>query len=66
MRLSAKTGDGMADWLAWLSGEVESYRLLREARKTLVPRVQSEGRSLHAGSGPEIVFKPVGFTSPAA
>jgi hydrogenase nickel incorporation protein HypB len=66
MRLSAKTGDGMADWLAWLSGEVESYRLLREARKTLVPRVQSEGRSLHAGSGPEIVFKPVGFPSPAA
>ncbi|MFM2005233.1 MAG: hydrogenase nickel incorporation protein HypB [Pseudomonadota bacterium] len=66
MRLSAKIGDGMADWLAWLSGEVESYRLLREARKTLVPRVQSEGRSLHAGSGPEIVFKPVGFPSPAA
>ena len=66
IKLSAKTGDGMADWLAWLSGEVESYRLLREARKTLVPRVQSEGRSLHAGSGPEIVFKPVGFSSPAA
>ena len=66
IKLSAKTGEGMADWLAWLSGEVESYRLLREARKTLVPRVQSEGRSLHAGSGPEIVFKPVGFSSPAA
>jgi len=66
IKLSAKTGDGMADWLGWLSGEVESYRLLREARKTLVPRVQSEGRSLHAGSGPEIVFKPVGFSSPAA
>ena len=66
MKLSAKSGDGMADWLAWLSGEVETYRLLREARKTLVPRVQSEGRSLHAGSGPEIVFKPVGFSSPAA
>ena len=66
IKLSAKTGDGMADWLGWLSVEVETYRLLREARKTLVPRVQSEGRSLHTESGPEIVFRPVGFSSPAA
>jgi hydrogenase nickel incorporation protein HypB len=66
MKLSPKTGDGMADWLGWLSGEVESYRLLREARKTLVPRVQSEGRSLHTAGGPDIVFRPVGFSSHAA
>jgi len=65
IELSAKTGDGMEDWLGWLSREVETYRLLREARKTLVPRVQSEGRTLHASTGPEIVFKPVGFSSPA-
>jgi hypothetical protein len=54
----------MPDWLGWLSREVETYRQLREARKTLVPRVQCEGRTLHASTGPEIVFKPVGFSSP--
>jgi hydrogenase nickel incorporation protein HypB len=64
MKLSAKTSDGMPDWLGWLSREVETYRQLREARKTLVPRVQCEGRTLHASTGPEIVFKPVGFSSP--
>ena len=62
MPVSAKTGDGMADWLDWLNGEVDHYRQLRQSDATLRPRVQSEGRTLHATTGPEIVFKPVGFS----
>lgn len=62
MPVSAKTGDGMADWLDWLNGEVDHYRQLRKSGETLRPRVQSEGRTLHAPTAPEIVFKPVGFS----
>ena len=62
MPVSAKTGDGMADWLDWLNGEVDHYRQLRKSGETPRPRVQSEGRTLHAPTAPEIVFKPVGFS----
>ncbi len=65
MAISAKTGAGMMEWLDWLSTQLKRYRELRETRKTLVPRIETEGRTVHAVAGPEIVFRPLGFTAPA-
>jgi hydrogenase nickel incorporation protein HypB len=58
LRLSSKSGEGMEDWLNWLQGAVASYRLARQAQKTLMPRLQPEGRLLHKAA-PEIRFVPV-------
>lgn len=58
LRLSAKTGAGLGAWMGWLEGELERYRALRQAGKTLLPRIQPEGRALHR-IGPEISFVPV-------
>lgn len=56
--LSAKTGEGMDDWIAWLLAEREAYHQLLQARRTLTPRVEVEGRTIHT-IPPEITFKPL-------
>lgn len=58
LRLSAKTGTGMEEWIAWLRGEILRYRELRRQNSTLKPKIQSEGRVLH-GTQPEIRLVPV-------
>ena len=61
LSLSAKTGEGMQSWLDWLSAQQAAYRQGLQARKTLTPRIETEGRRLHvaAAAGPELVFKPL-------
>jgi len=58
LRVSARTGEGMEQWVEWLSTELLAYRELLKTRKTMTPRVQSEGRRLHA-LAPEITFRPL-------
>jgi len=58
LRLSAKSGEGMEAWIAWLRGELANYRAVRREQKTLTPRLQPEGRLLH-NAAPEIRFVPV-------
>lgn len=55
--LSARSGIGMDEWLAWLEAEVQAHRERLARGETRRPRVQREGRSLH-GAGPEIRFRP--------
>ena len=62
LHLSAHSGEGLPDWLGWLTMEQDRYRQLRKAHQTLTPRVASEGRRLHASS-PQIVFKPLAATT---
>ncbi len=57
-RVSARSGEGMEQWVDWLSTELLAYRELLKARKTMTPRVQGEGRRLHA-LAPEITFRPL-------
>ena len=61
LRVSARTGEGMEQWVEWLSTELLTYRELLTTRKTMTPRVQSEGRRLHA-LAPEITFRPLART----
>lgn len=58
LRVSARTGEGMEQWVEWLSNELLAYRELLKTRKTMTPQVQSEGRRLHA-LAPEITFRPL-------
>ncbi|MDD5034259.1 MAG: hydrogenase nickel incorporation protein HypB [Methylococcaceae bacterium] len=58
LRLSAKNGEGMEQWIGWLEGELRRYRELRQNQQTLSPRIQPEGRQRH-GASPEIKFIPV-------
>jgi hydrogenase nickel incorporation protein HypB len=62
LRLSSKSGDGLDEWLAWLRGELQSYRELRQQQRTIKPNVQAEGRLLHRPI-PEIRFVPVKKTA---
>ncbi len=48
--LSAKSGEGMARWLAWLDQQIGVLKARTEAGESLRPRVQPDGASLHAGS----------------
>jgi len=57
-RVSARSGEGMEQWVEWLSTELLAYRELLKSRKTMMPQVQSEGRRLHA-LAPEITFRPL-------
>ena len=59
LRVSAKSGVGLEDWLGWLNTELARYREMRRQQETLTPRVQSEGQALHRAT-PEIRFVPVG------
>lgn len=58
LRVSARTGEGMEQWVEWLSNELLAYRELLKTRKTMTPQVQSEGRQLHT-LAPEITFRPL-------
>lgn len=58
LHVSSKTGEGVADWVAWLTAELDAYRQLLVQRQTLIPRVETEGRRVHA-LGPEISFRPL-------
>ncbi|MFM8332467.1 MAG: hydrogenase nickel incorporation protein HypB [Candidatus Methylumidiphilus sp.] len=58
LRLSAKSGEGMAAWIGWLNAELASYRAARLEHKTVLPKLQPEGRLLHQ-SAPEVRFVPV-------
>ena len=62
LHLSARSGEGLADWLGWLTAEVDHYRELLKEHQTLTPRVESEGRRLHA-PGPRITFRPLTATT---
>lgn len=58
--LSGKTGEGMDRWIAWLQSELASYRALLDAGQSLVPRVDDEGRRLHAhaAGAADFTFRP--------
>jgi len=49
--LSARSGQGMDDWLEWLGSEVRKQSQRRTAGETRRPAVQSEGPELHAHAG---------------
>lgn len=58
LHLSARTEAGVAGWLEWLFVERDDYRELLKQHRTLTPRVESDGRKMHAPS-PEITFRPL-------
>ncbi|CDH44468.1 MAG: hydrogenase nickel incorporation protein HypB [Candidatus Competibacteraceae bacterium] len=62
LHLSARSGAGVADWIEWLAAERDGYCELLNRHQTLTPRVESEGRKLHAPS-PRITFRPLASTS---
>ena len=62
LRLSAKSGEGLDEWIRWLHGELQSYRDALQQQQTLKPKVQAEGRMLHRAE-PEVRFVPVKQTA---
>ncbi|MFM1891372.1 MAG: hypothetical protein RLZ44_449 [Pseudomonadota bacterium] len=46
--LSARRGDGLGAWVAWLRAEVAAQRARRAAGTTATPKVQPDGLRLHA------------------
>lgn len=46
--LSAKTGDGLDDWLGWLDSRLADHRIALEKGETRRPAIQSDGIELHA------------------
>ena len=51
LSLSAKTGAGMADWLAWLRAQIQAHRQAVQAGDILQVKTQPEGAALHAAGG---------------
>lgn len=51
IRLSARTGDGMSEWLAWLRQEARAQRARAAAHVSLKPAIQSDGAKLHQHLG---------------
>ncbi|UCG72925.1 MAG: hydrogenase nickel incorporation protein HypB [Chromatiales bacterium] len=49
--VSVKTGDGLADWCAWLRAEYRAQQVRRRDGSTVRPRVQPDGARLHAAAG---------------
>jgi hydrogenase nickel incorporation protein HypB len=47
IRLSARKGAGMSDWLAWLRQEVRAQRGRAAAHVSLKPAIQPDGAKLH-------------------
>lgn len=47
-RLSAKSGEGIDDWLEWLQQQVSQQAERRAAGDTSTPRIQPDGQHLHA------------------
>lgn len=62
LRLSARSGEGVRDWIDWLTAERDRYLSLVRARETLTPRLAVEGRALH-GAGPRVTFRPLAPTA---
>jgi hydrogenase nickel incorporation protein HypB len=48
LALSARTGEGMAQWLKWLHAEVQAQRARRTTGPAAMPRIQLDGARLHA------------------
>jgi len=48
LELSARRGDGMSGWIAWLRDELDAHRGRRARGETLRPRIQPDGVRLHA------------------
>jgi hydrogenase nickel incorporation protein HypB len=46
--LSAKSGDGIEQWLDWLESQITLQAQRRKTGETVTPKVQSEGQHLHA------------------
>jgi len=46
--ISAKSGDGLEAWLAWLQAEIAAQKSRAAAGETIRPRVQPDGAALHA------------------
>ncbi|MEJ2456442.1 MAG: hydrogenase nickel incorporation protein HypB [Candidatus Thiodiazotropha sp.] len=46
--LSAKSGEGIEDWLSWLESQVEVQAQRRAAGETASPKIQPDGQHLHA------------------
>lgn len=65
LSLSAKTGEGMEEWISWLKAELGHYRAARAKHKTLTPRSQPEGRLLHQATA-EIRLVPLDRRSASA
>ena len=51
IEFSAKNGDGLDEWIAWLHAEIAAYRLLLDSQQTLRPKVQQDGQLLHVKPG---------------
>ena len=47
MTVSAKTGQGMESWLAWLDNEITAHRIRVENGESLRPAIQPEGAQFH-------------------
>jgi hydrogenase nickel incorporation protein HypB len=50
LALSARSRQGLEQWLEWLRAETRAQRDRRVDGRTAVPRVQSDGLRLHAGA----------------
>ena len=49
--LSAKTGEGLADWCDWLRAERREQQARRSQGATVRPSIQPDGARLHAAAG---------------
>jgi hydrogenase nickel incorporation protein HypB len=47
LSISAKSGEGMTLWLAWLQEALQSHRARIEANETIRPAIQSDGVKFH-------------------
>lgn len=47
LAVSAKTGDGLQDWLGWLRSEVAAQKARAAGGETVRPKIQPDGVALH-------------------
>jgi hydrogenase nickel incorporation protein HypB len=50
LRLSARSGAGVREWVQWLRDEMQAQRTRRSQGRTARPRVQPDGAQLHASA----------------
>ncbi|MBM4199811.1 MAG: hydrogenase nickel incorporation protein HypB [Gammaproteobacteria bacterium] len=65
LTLSARNGDGVAQWQDWLRRELDGYRALTHQKRTLTPRIQPDGARPHRAENPQVRFVPVPGASDA-
>jgi len=58
--LSAKTHEGMQDWISWLRQTIQTYRAGLSQGNTLRPRVQKEGQRFHSAPTMHSNLQPPG------